>query len=424
MIHCCKCGMLTVPRMLNMCELCLVTEMDLSIGVKKWDTVEYCKKCNRYLSPPKTWEYHKAGSDELLLFLLKKNKSLAKLHIVSASFACTEEHSKRLLIDITVRERSFEQSFQIKVFLKHTQCQDCGKIEAKQYWQSKVQVRQKIKHKRTFMYLEQVMLKNNSHRDVIKIKEVKDGLDFYFQTKSNAMKLVSFIQTVIGTRIKSSSKLMSQDIRSNLSFFKNTFSVEIFPFGKDDIVFLEEEVASRLAIGNVLIVLKVGASIRMIDPQSLKVVDLNNKYYWANCEKIHVLASSSQLERYMVAEIKTCDERGAKYLLADTFVTKDGCSTIHSKSHLGYILKEGDVVLGYSLLSMNTSLNIKSDYDVFLVRKEVLRQKKLKIKTKLARDEEYNLFIDDIMGDNEMMQYVNVYDEKDNLVVNLQDLSV
>lgn len=424
MIHCCKCGSLTAPRMLNMCEMCLSMEIDLATNVKRWESVDYCKKCDRYLSPPKTWKHYAPGSDELLLFILKKNKSLSKLSVSAASFGYTEEHSKRLLIDVAVREGGFEQSFQIKVVLRHTQCQDCAMVEAKQYWQSKVQVRQKVKQKRTFMYLEQAILKHSAHRDTINIKEIKDGLDFYFQTKSNALKFVSFLQKVIGVRVKHSSKLISQDIRSNLSFFKNTFSVEIFPFCKDDIVFFEEEVASKLSMGRIGIVLRVSTSIRVIDPVSLKTTEIGSKYYWANCEKLHVLASSPQLKRYIVAELRKHDERNAKYLLADVFVTKDGSNTTHCKSHLGNILKEGDVVLGYNLSSMNIALSIESDYDTFLIRKEVVRQKKLRVKTKHEKDEEYSLFIGDVVDDNEMAQLVNVYDEEDNVVLNFRDLAL
>jgi len=58
----------------------------------------------------------------------------------------------------------------------------------------KFQVRQKAEHKRTFFFLEQMILKNNANERCLKIKEEKDGLDFFFKSKPDAMKLLEFIQ--------------------------------------------------------------------------------------------------------------------------------------------------------------------------------------------------------------------------------------
>ena len=38
---------------------------------------------------------------------------------------------------------------------KGAQCTDCQRVEAKDFWKSVVQVRQQVKHKRTFLYVEQ-----------------------------------------------------------------------------------------------------------------------------------------------------------------------------------------------------------------------------------------------------------------------------
>lgn len=426
MIYCCKCGALTRPRLLNMCDICAATEVDLAVNVKKQDVVEYCRKCERYLSPPRTWTRFARGSSDFLFFLLKKNRSLARLNIKEAAFEFTEEHSRRLLIRILVEEGGFEQALQLTVLVKRKQCPDCEKIEAKQYWQSKVQVRQRVKHKRTFMYLEQVMLKHGAHRDATNIEEVGDGLDFSFQTKNDAQKFVSFLQSVIGTRVKTSSKLMRQDVKSNISFFRNSFSVEIFPLCKDDLVYLHGDFASRLSIGSIVVVLKVTTVVTVIDPVTLRVADLNNKCYWANAEKIHVLASSPQLREYMVLEVREDGVRANKHLLADVFVSRDGTSTVHCKTHLGDVLSEGELVQGYDVSTLNTPLNIaySHDFNIFLVRKKIVRPRHLKIKTKQAKDEEYNMFVDDLVRDEELLRNVNIYDEENNLIANLRDLSL
>ena len=55
-------------------------------------------------------------------------------------------------------------------------------------------MRQKADHKRTFFFLEQVILKNNAHDKAIKIKEEDEGIDFFFNNKSQALRLLDFLQ--------------------------------------------------------------------------------------------------------------------------------------------------------------------------------------------------------------------------------------
>jgi NMD protein affecting ribosome stability and mRNA decay len=47
-------------------------------------------------------------------------------------------------------------------------------------WHAVVQVRQRVTHKRTFYYLEQLLLKHNAHSDCLNIVTFRDGMDFYF----------------------------------------------------------------------------------------------------------------------------------------------------------------------------------------------------------------------------------------------------
>ena len=47
-----------------------------------------------------------------------------------------------------------------------------------------VQVRQKVPHKRTFLWLEQLILRHRAHVDCVNIVEMRDGLDFYFDHRA------------------------------------------------------------------------------------------------------------------------------------------------------------------------------------------------------------------------------------------------
>lgn len=59
-----------------------------------------------------------------------------------------------------------------------------------------VQVRQKVDHKRTFLYLEQLILKHRADKDTISVAEVKDGLNFFYGSKQHALKMVDFLSAI------------------------------------------------------------------------------------------------------------------------------------------------------------------------------------------------------------------------------------
>ena len=90
-----------------------------------------------------------------------------------------------------------EQVFEVEYVVQHSQCPDCTKLAAKNTWQSMVQVRQKVPHKRTFLFLEQLILKHHAHKDTVSIKEARDGLDFYYTSETHAVKMVEFLASVI-----------------------------------------------------------------------------------------------------------------------------------------------------------------------------------------------------------------------------------
>src|SRR5690606_29791970 len=111
------------------------------------------------------------------------------------------------------------------------------------------QVRQKVPHKRTFLYIEQLMLKHNAHKDCINIREMKDGLDFFFAQRNHAVKLVEFFQAVTPVRHTKSSELISQDIHTSTKSYKFTYSVELVPICKDDLICIPPKLAKSL--GNI-----------------------------------------------------------------------------------------------------------------------------------------------------------------------------
>jgi len=48
----------------------------------------------------------------------------------------------------------------------------------------KHQVRQRVDHKRTFFYLEQLLLKHSAHTKALSIQSFRDGMDFFFTRRN------------------------------------------------------------------------------------------------------------------------------------------------------------------------------------------------------------------------------------------------
>ena len=55
-------------------------------------------------------------------------------------------------------------------------CVDCHRSEAQDYWRASVQVRQKCENKKTFYYLEQLILKHKAHENTLGIKPANGNL--------------------------------------------------------------------------------------------------------------------------------------------------------------------------------------------------------------------------------------------------------
>jgi nonsense-mediated mRNA decay protein 3 len=107
------------------------------------------------------------------------------------------------------------KDFVIEYVVTNLFCDSCHKVEAKETWVAVCQVRQHVNHKRTFLWLEQMILKHKAHSHCIsyvlhlfvycysyffRIKEQPDGLDFFFGLQNQCVKFLTFIQTILPIR--------------------------------------------------------------------------------------------------------------------------------------------------------------------------------------------------------------------------------
>ncbi|KAK0480615.1 NMD3 family-domain-containing protein [Armillaria novae-zelandiae] len=472
-VLCADCGTPIVPNSANLCVACLRNTQDITEGIPKQASVSFCRNCERFLAPPQSWVLARPESSELLAICLKKLKGLNKVRLTEAHFIWTEPHSKRLRVSLTIQKEVLtntilEQTFEVEYLVQHGQCPDCAKLAAKNTWKALVQVRQKVAHKRTFLFLEQLILKHGTQKDTISVKEVRDGLDFFYSQRSHALKMVEFLGGVVPIRQKASEQLLSSDTHTNTANFKYTYSVEIIPICKDDLVCIPLKQARQLAnISPLTLCTRVGNSLQLLDPSTLQTCEIAAPTYWRT--PLDSLATVSDLVEFTVLDIEPDGRSRGKYVLADAQVALAGAfrsggintdddgmmdyessgftnQIFHTRTHLGGILQPGDTVLGYHITNANFNSDdfaqLSSDRipDIILVKKTYPnRRKKNRTRNWKLRsigkeageegetgggrgvvgrmggrdqkkvEEDYELFLRDIEEDEEIRGAVNLY---------------
>lgn len=390
LVLCADCGTPITPNSANLCISCLRNSVDITEGIPKQATVNFCKGCERYLNPPQTWVNAQLESRELLAICLRKLRGLNKVRLIDAGFIWTEPHSKRLRVKLTVQKEVListvlQQVFEIEYIVQYGQCPGCTRLAAKNTWRAQVQVRQKVPHKRTFLYLEQLILKHNAHKDTINVSEKKDGLDFFYVQRSHAVKMCEFLASVAPIRVTSSSSVISLDIHTSTSNNKFTYSVEIAPICKDDLIALPKSLAKSLGqLSQLVLCSRVTNSIRLLDPVTLQHADVMADKFFR--DPFQPLCTIPELTEFLILDIEPSDNPRAsyngKYLTSDAQVSPNNATSFaqadtvyHTRTHLGTLLHPGDTAMGYHLGSANFNSeifdSIPQEYipDVILVKK-------------------------------------------------------
>ncbi|CAG9865332.1 unnamed protein product [Phyllotreta striolata] len=450
-ILCCECGVAIEPNPANMCVGCLRSRIDITEGIPKQATLHFCRGCERYFQPPGEWVQCALESRELLSLCLKKLKGLNRVKLVDASFLWTEPHSKRIKVKLTVQGEVsggaiLQQVFVVEYTVAHQMCDDCHRSEAQNFWRATVQVRQKAENKKTFYYLEQLILKHKAHANTLGIKPIHGGLDFFYATEGHARKMIDFLSSVLPCKHQHSKKLISHDIHSNVYNYKFTYSVDIVPVSKDSVICLSKKMTQQLGgISPLCLIYRVTSSIHLIDPTTAQIAEVSSTVYWRN--PFSAICNPKQLVEYIVMDIEPIMDKDRKYfpgqgaisyrhVLADIWVTKASeiglnDATIHTRTHLGHVLKPGDSVLGYNLEDSNVNdanfdkLDKSIVPDVILVKKHYgdksfrRRQRIWKLKRLAEGDtafdpdaNDFNEFLDDLEEDPDLRQNINIFKDK------------
>jgi nonsense-mediated mRNA decay protein 3 len=199
------------------------------------------------------------------------------------------------------------------------------------------------------------------------------------------------------------------------------------------------------SIGNIsplTVCYRVGTSVNLLDPTTLKTSDLPTNIFWRSPFKS--LADVQELIEFVVLDIEPLGTQNGRFFGAEATVARasdlgSNDKTYYCRTHLGGILHAGDSVLGYHLTGTNFNnpqfedLEQSTTYsstipDVILVKKFYARKRKTKTRSwKLRRmereegellpkkadqermDADYEMFLRDVEEDEELRQTLALY---------------
>merc|ERR1712113_129482 len=357
---CISCGITIEYSETSICLNCKHKQIDIFDGIKKHCNLTYCNSCERYLKPPNHWIKKGFNSKDLLLLCISKVKGLHKAKLVNACFIRTELHSQKIKIKLTIQKKAFstlivQQSYVINFSLKNCLCTDCSRTNtANKIWNSIVQVRQFVEHKRTFQMLEHLIVKHGADFNCSQIEKSTFGLNIYYNSHSQSIKFVNFMKTIAPIRYRvGGTQLVSHETHKNIFKVKHTHYVEIPPLCVDDIVRLPENLSSKLSnIGPIALCTKITNVMHIIDPITFLLSEITAKHYWES--PFTSLMFSEQLQKYIILQMKPIESYISKHLLVNVMIAKltklgPNYKTFNVKTHLGYILRVGDIVFGYEM---------------------------------------------------------------------------
>eukprot|EP00937_MAST-01D_sp_MAST-1D-sp2_P002319 g2319.t1 len=398
-IVCCICAAKIQPNASAMCMNCLSSSVDITKDVPKQCDVLQCRKCfSYYNSSTERWVALELESAGLLALCLKRLPQLRKdLKLVDASWVWTEPHSKRLKVKLVVRKELadhnnvvLQKAFLVEYVVHWRQCSKCNKSFTGREWEAVVQVRQHgVAHKRSFLHLEQMILRRGAHAECMNVTPQRDGVDFYFVQRSHGARFAQFVQSVMAVRSKLSKKLVSESKWSKHANMKFSWSIELPSLCKDDLVHLPRALAQQLGFaGRLVLVERVGAQMHLIEPANGRRGRLHAEAYWRYHDKgvLRALASKSQARPFVVLdlELEVDGHRGgggahakrAGALVAGVEVARESDfgendTTFHMTTHLGRVLDAGDTALGYDVASLASGVDDADEIaaEVVLLRK-------------------------------------------------------
>ena len=298
-IVCCLCSAVIDANPRGTCEACLKKSLNIKTCIPTEFELVYCKECHRFLRPPYV-KIERESADMMKLCLSRIKSYDKKIKIIDSNFIYTEPHSKVIKIKITIQKEIekniISQDLIIEFKEKWNLCRDCQKLQTPHTWASCVQIRQRVPHKKTMLYLEQIILKNKMHKSSLYFEEANDGFDFFFSTRRAGEIFSNWIATVVPSKITYTKKYVS------LSTSTFTYLVDVANVAKYDLFLLDKESYKKLGgIGPLLICTRLSSRTIFEDPRTFNHLYLDGNTFFKY--KFNKFCNSNQLTEFLVLDV-------------------------------------------------------------------------------------------------------------------------
>ena len=298
-IVCCLCSAVIDANPRGTCEACLKKSLNIKTCIPTEFELQYCKGCQRFLRPPYV-KIERDSADMMKLCLSRIKSYDKKVKIIDSNFIYTEPHSKVIKIKISIQKEVekniLSQNLIIEFKEKWNLCRDCQKLQTPHTWSSCVQIRQRVPHKKTMLYLEQIILKNKMQKSSLYFEEANDGFDFFFSTRRAGEIFSNWIATVVPSKITYHKKYVS------LSTSTFTYLVDVANVAKYDLFILDKDSYKKLGgIGPLLICTRLSSRTIFIDPRTFNHLYLDGNTFFKY--KFNPFCNSNQLTEFLVLDV-------------------------------------------------------------------------------------------------------------------------
>ena len=164
-------------------------------------------------------------------------------------------------------------------------------------------------------------MKHGADEQCLSIKNKFAGLDFYFSNRSHAVKLIDFLSNCVPIRHQHAKQLISHDTKSQTYNYKYTFSVEIVPICKDDLICIPRKLYNQSGgLGPVVLCTRVTNTLVITDPRTLRSTHLTPEQYWR--WNFRPSMTAAQLTEFIVLDINDTGARDGKWTVAEAEVRR------------------------------------------------------------------------------------------------------
>jgi len=291
LILCKRCGATIEYNEHILCSDCICyAEQDSGLlSIPNRLSISSCRHCDRWQRNNTTWFQANYESAELMAVLLKKIPGLDRksVKLLDSKFLWSEPNSLRIKMQMVVLSVSnnLQKTLQVEWVVVQTACPECERSFTPHTWRAVVSLRQRGHNKSSLRQMENLIRQNDKQNNVVAVQPHTDGFDLMFARKTNAESFVKFIKKFYICKVSESSQLISHNANDNTANKKFTFAIQVAPVSRGDLVYIPKKLRNNTPYGGCpafMIVQRITANIILMDPFTMRAVDVSSKQYWSS----------------------------------------------------------------------------------------------------------------------------------------------